>query len=609
MLKEKIFRNKGFKYTPEIFFKTVICSWFFTSFLNFLFYEKKYTDLAFVQEKILYIVLTAVIMLVLTLGLTAIEYYLEGKKITEYSLIFSFVAFALMALYEGNADFGTALALCIVGAMVAAYAVNKGCFDFGNADINKRTKIIYVAIITSVFAFVLASYGVLRYWTYNAPNYDFGIFCQMYYNLSKTLIPNTTCERDYLLSHFAVHFSPIYYILLPVYWIFPFAETLQISQAVILYSGIIPLLLLAKEKCLSNKLSAALTVIYCAYPALSMGCNFDFHENCFLLPLLLWMFYFCEREKYIPMAIFTVLALMVKEDVFIYIVIYGIFLIASRRKYKLGSIMCAGAIAYFIMAYTILTKNGLGIMDDSRFGNLIFGDGGLVGVVKTFFTNPAYTLSQMFVDGNNGLTKIIYIIEMLGALAFLPFITKKMSRYILIAPILINLLSAYRYQCEIGFQYHFGITAFLFYATVLNLADLKPNLKRYLTIVAVMVSVFLYIAVFFPNVGGRYESWRNDKEMYKNLDEVLETQIPDDASVACNTYLLSHLSNREEIYEIYYHFDKNGNIKTDVDYVVYFTRGTMSQNEKNSIPQFKKAGYKEIYRDDLIFIYVSPDMQ
>jgi hypothetical protein len=70
--------------------------------------------------------------------------------------------------------------------------------------------------------------------------------------------------------------------------------------------------------------------------------------------------------------------------------------------------------------------------------------------------------------------------------------------------------------------------------------------------------LFLYIAVFFPNVGGRYKTWRNDKEMYKNLDEVLETQIPDDASVACNTYLLSHLSNREEIYEIYYHFDKNG---------------------------------------------------
>jgi len=609
MLREKIFRNKGFKYTPEIFFKTVICSWFFTSFLNFLFYEKKYTDLAFVQEKTSYIIWTAVIMLVLTLGLTAIEYYAGGRKITEYSLIFSFMVFAVMTLYEGNGNFGTALALCIVGAIVAVYTVNKGCFDFGRVDIDKRAKITFVAIVTFVFTFILASYGVLRYWTYSSPNYDFGIFCQMYHNMSQTLIPNTTCERDYLLSHFAVHFSPIYYLLLPVYWIFPYAETLQISQAIILYSGIIPLLLLAKEKGLSNKVCAVLTVVFCAYPALSMGCNFDFHENCFLLPLLLWVFYFGEREKYLSMAIFTVLALMVKEDVFIYVIVYGLYLMISKKKYKLGSILCAGALAYFTVAYTILTKNGLGIMDNSRFGNLIFGDGGLLGVIKTFITNPGYTVSQLFIDGNNGLTKITYIIEMLGCLAFLPFITKKTSRYILIAPILINLLSTYRYQCDIGFQYHFGITAFLFFATILNLADLRSDLKRYLGVIAVMVSIFMYLAVFFPNAYGRYEVWKKDGEMYTNLDKVLETQIPDDVSVACNTFLLPHLCQREEIYEIYYHLDDNGNVKTDVDYVVYFLRGTMSQNEKKSMTKFRQAGYKEIYRDDLIFIYVSPDFQ
>ncbi len=609
MLREKIFRNQGFKYTPEIFFRTVICSWFFTSFLNFWFYEKKYTDLAFVQEKTSYIIWTVVIMLVLTLGLTAIEYYQEGKKITEYSLILSFMAFAIMTLYEGNGNFGTALALCIVGAIIAVYTVSRGCFDFGSVDIGKRTKIISVAVVASVFTFILAFYGVLRYWTYYSPNYDFGIFCQMYHNMSQTLIPNTTCERDYLLSHFAVHFSPIYYLLLPVYWLFPYAETLQISQAVILYSGIIPLLLLAKEKHLSNKVSAVLTVVYCAYPAISMGCNFDFHENCFLLPLLLWMFYFGEREKYLHMALFTLLALMVKEDVFIYVVVYALFLIISKKKYMLGSVMCAGALAYFTVAYTILTKNGLGIMDDSRFGNLIFGDGGLLGVVKTLFTNPGYTVSQLFVDGNNGLTKIMYIIQMLGCLAFLPFITKKISRYILIAPILINLLSTYRYQCDIGFQYHFGITAFLFYVTILNLADLRPNLKRYLGIIAVTVSIFMYLAVFVPNVYGRYTAWQKDGEAYRNLDRVLEEQIPDDVSVACNTFLLPHLCNREEIYETYYHLDENGEVKTDVDYVVYFRRGTMSQIEIKSMVKFKQAGYKEVYRDDLIFIYVSPEMQ
>ena len=118
--------------------------------------------------------------------------------------------------------------------------------------------------------------------------------------MKKTGLPLVTCERDVLLSHFAVHISPIYYLLLPFYALFPSPLTLQIGQAVIVASGVIPTLLLCKHYCLSGKSTCALVLIYVLHPALSGGCFFDIHENCFLTPLLLWMFYFFERKNIFP---------------------------------------------------------------------------------------------------------------------------------------------------------------------------------------------------------------------------------------------------------------------------------------------------------------------
>ena len=120
----------------------------------------------------------------------------------------------------------------------------------------------------------------------------------MFHHMKEGFLPIVSSERDKLLSHFAVHISPIYYLLLPLYCIFPSPYTLQISQGIILAGGIIPFYLLARHKGLSNKVTVMLSIAYAFSPALICGTTYDLHENCFLVPLLLWMFYFFEKEKY-----------------------------------------------------------------------------------------------------------------------------------------------------------------------------------------------------------------------------------------------------------------------------------------------------------------------
>ena len=89
--------------------------------------------------------------------------------------------------------------------------------------------------------------GIYRYKIYGASTFDFGIFAQMYEYMAKTGLPLTTCERGQLLSHFYIHFSPIYYLFLPIYMIFRTPITLIVIQSIMVFGAVIPLLLLCKK--------------------------------------------------------------------------------------------------------------------------------------------------------------------------------------------------------------------------------------------------------------------------------------------------------------------------------------------------------------------------
>ena len=127
--------------------------------------------------------------------------------------------------------------------------------------------------------------------------FDFGIFVQMYHNMAESFAPVTTCERDKLLSHFAVHFSPIYYTLLPFYYIFPTPYTLLIGQAVLVATGVIPLVGICRKFKFSNMATIGFSVVYLFCVELIAPCFYDFHENAFLPMLLMWFFYAVEKKS------------------------------------------------------------------------------------------------------------------------------------------------------------------------------------------------------------------------------------------------------------------------------------------------------------------------
>lgn len=555
-------------------FEKLFISWFFASAVLMLFQEDG-ISLSGVNIITFITVFTSVFIVA-----SCAEYTRKG--ISKAILIFAILIFALVFLAESNSIFSfipVAIFYCLA---VYHYFSDKKMLS---ERIPKKLLIAITVIIPVSFFAVVTAISVLRYITYTAPNYDFGIFSHMYYNMKTSFLPVTTCERDELLSHFAVHFSPALYVFLPIYFIFPSPVTVAVCQTLAVYSAIIPFILIAKKFKLSAPCTVLLSTMFAASSALAGSCSYDFHENCLLIPFLMWMFYFYETKKTPLVFLFAVFTLMVKEDAFVYVAAFAVYIFISNKDYIKGTVLVAIAALYFVAACTYLEQFGTGIMS-YRYDSMIGENESLFGIIKTLVTNPAYSIQQIFRTSDGSFDKIVYFIQMLCPVAFLPLLTKKPSRMILVLPIMLNLLTDYSYQYDITFQYGFGIGAFLLYASILNVRDMKEEKRGFASVIASGLAVMMFFTLIIPNLSDISEKYTENKAMYEEMDDVLE-KIPEEKSVTASTLLLPHLTNRKEIYAANYHK------KADTDYLILDTRNGITSDMQNLIEIFKNEGYQE----------------
>lgn len=498
---------------------------------------------------------------------------LRAEKVTLFGTAFLYFA----RTFVDNNDFFYYLGVTAIMAVVAYYAF----YNFDNPiSFGKRVSVgIYIGLALLFILFV-GGLTALRYLSFRAPGFDFGIFSQMFYQMKTTLLPNTTVERDGLLSHFAVHISPIYYLILPFYALFTTPVTLQISQAVILASGLIPVYLLCKHFRYSAAKTILIGVCYAFYPALSAGTFYDIHENAFLTPLILWVFYFLEKDNLRGIFIFALLTCMVKEDAPVYIAIIGLYALLGKKKVGIGLALMGMSIVYFLGALALLEQHGQGAMF-YRYDNYNFSGGGLTDVIKAAIANPAYVIAQSMTQ-----EKLLYVLRMLVPLGLLPLLNKQYAKYLLLIPlILINLMSNYIYQHSIDFQYVFGTAAFLFYLAISNLSGLSPKTARTVLVFCCTASVLLFFSHNGPRTNYAKDYFR-DREKIASLNRAVAA-VPKDATVASSSFLVAHLYDRAELYEL--------PTRHTTEYVVFDFR---YKTQGVEFDDYDNEEYEKIYIDD-----------
>ena len=595
------------KYQRQIiegFFVSVLGGWAFTSLLKGSY--TKINNINYVaQDKF---AITIMLIIVFS-GVFAFTYY-KFSNVARIMMFMFIYAFFMMSAYNGysynwnetaknpigNICFDAVL--CFIAVLAFLY-VKDDIFDIvAEFKIDKKKTNIIVAIVgVLLFAFV-GIITVYRYLTYSNSTFDFGIFTQMYENMKQTGSISTTLERNRVLSHFGVHFSPIFYIALPIYFIFPSPVTVQLIQAFMVALPVIPIVLISRKYKLSNWMTVGAVLLYALYPATAGGTLYDIHENCFLTFLILMAIWAIEKKKNILTAIMVLLVFFVKEDAPVYIMVLGTFYLFSRKDKKRGLILMVTSAIYFIIATSVVKSYGLGIMDN-RFSNLFYDQQkGLSQLIRTVLVNPGYVISQIVANYDaNGMEKIGYILLMFVPMVAVIFRNgKKYSRFILISPIIvINLLTLYVYQHDITFQYNFGSIALMMYLVIMNMADLKPKKAKVAISVAVICAGVMFMGSMAPRLNYYTSKYSQDKATYEKINIALSA-VPKNASVCASGFFTPHLKNLEM-------YDQNHLEETKyTDYLVIDERYT---DEKSKFDTVLSSGqYDLIYNESgIISIY------
>lgn len=564
---------------PSVIIAAFVSAFFLVSTANFKLVRAIFTDIAFVQEvNVLFFVFAIAFI---TMSILALSYFLKRKWIIPLALVASTVIYltALAMVYHESVWF---YAGCMILLLIVFLYFSKNTQEFKNETVfTYRNNLILAAFLCVSFTVITACSTIYRYKSYGAACFDFGIFSQMFEYMRTTGLPDTTVEKNKLVSHFAVHFSPIFYLLLPGYMIFPNPCYLLIIQALCIGLGVFAVPGICRELDVKPKYSMLFTFIYILYPTLSYGQNFDFHENKFLTVCIMWTLYFVFRRKYVPMYVFMLFTCMIKEDAAIYVVAIALFMVFERKDIKHGLITLALALTYFAFALKMVTVCGGGenefgyrYMDFHTGGNVVtIGD-----ILKGIFLDFGYGLKVMFTD-----QKFIFFFWMMMPVAFLPFLTKKISTLLLITPmIFVNFLSSWRFQVGIEYQYTFGAAALIIVSAIYVFSKLPKQTARTAVGLALSMCIITTMPMFSSQLKRNYRHYKKFETMYQQRDEVLEN-IPRDVSVVADSCLVAHIADIKELYPDSYEGEKTDYIIIDMFYPEYVEKYEKHKNDYTGI--------------------------
>lgn len=421
-----------------------------------------------------------------------------------------------------------------------------------------KTVAVGILLFSALFAVITAwKYGIFGY---NA--IDLAYFNQVFWNTLHGHFFQQTIHPHLSLGDHAGLAIPL---LLPFYALKADPRTLLALQALALALPAWPLYKITKLRVgnfHSSFLRAVLPVgvasAWLMSPIVQNIAMFEFHILPFALLPLFFALLAYERQKKLPFLIFSLLALLVREDVSFVIVAIGILAWLEKRSMWWRIVPTLIGSAWFFIALRIITF----FNPDGGYKFLVYYawlGNSFSEIALNALLHPLKVLQHMLTIPN-----IEMVIGFGMPLFFLPFVRPK--RLILALGVFLQIVLAAPGGGELTLQTHYS-TLFLpaiFLAGIEGIRVLPSMMKKIkkdratqnvrfsLVLLAVAVIYSMLVIGPLPSVLQRLGS-EEDMERKRVLTDVLH-QIPSNAAVAAGYTLLPHLSSRESLYSLHYHF-------------------------------------------------------
>jgi len=398
----------------------------------------------------------------------------------------------------------------------------------------KKLPAISLAIVfTGIMAFVSIH---LLYDSYLAAGYDLGIFIQVFKN---TLNGQIMYSQLTGYSQLAFHFSPILFVLVPVYWVFHYPQTLLIINALCMGFGGYLIYYLCQRFKLSQRWSLFVEFLFFINPLVWGIVLVDFHEICFAIPLVLLMLIAYLDKRWIMYTVFLILSLIIKEDITATIVVFGISMLAfDYLRYKKINKIAIITIITGIFGYLLGVFVSLDFSKGESPRILTY-----VTIRYSYVKQPLATMISnslhTFFDSNSLWLIFAYLLP----IGFLIFggIEYALAGLFILA---MNMASTDVYQHTRLMQSVAGAIPYLFVAVIITLSKLKLNKIT----TSIMLCSSLVVASFIMTLSPISNiNWTISDAHDEAVNEVL-AMIPNGVSVTTTNNIIVHLAYRTNAY-------------------------------------------------------------
>jgi uncharacterized membrane protein len=405
--------------------------------------------------------------------------------------------------------------------------------------------LIYLAGTTALAILKLHDFGYI--------GQDIGYFMQCLYtglhgelfasNQYHDLLYTTTVTSD-----FAGHNQPVLFLLLPVYWLYPHAETLFIVRNLFLAASAFPAYQLARYR-LDRFPSLAITVAFLLGPAILFQNFYDYAPLSLAGLPLLFALLFYTRRQFTPFIASLLLCLFIREDLVMALIGMGVVALLGRRERKWVAAPILIGVLWSIVTWGFIFPH--------------FRHGAVSAVESCFSylgSTPAESLRTIFTHPSAYLTHkaIVYIKQVFTHYGILlPFFSP--VSLLAFPYLMINVLGDPGCNAAIVFRHYSLIPSILLLPGVsiaIRRVASRPKLGWRLD-AAALALVLVSVGTTVLSLGqAELNWWHRDAWQAEALR--IPSQIPAAAAVAVPRYMLPFTADRNSVYQTlrlldYYH--------------------------------------------------------
>jgi len=411
--------------------------------------------------------------------------------------------------------------------------------------ITHRTEVI-LSLLFLVYCLYFTVISFLRFDNFHTGRFDLGNMDQAVWNTINGRIFQASNDNGIIISRLSVHADFMLILLSPFYLLWSHPKMLLLIQTFVVGAGAFFVYAIGKSTIKNKNIALAFAFTYLLNPAIQRTNLYDFHAVTLATTFLLGTYYFYLKKNYKYFVLLGLLSALCKEQIWLIIALFGIFLFIQQKKRLLGVIVFLVSIGifYFLIWYAI--PQALGSQHFALAYYSDFGDSPSK-VILTVLLSPQKILSIILQPN-----RINYLIQLFSPHGYLSLLSPV---YILFAipDLLINLLSSKQLFREFYYQYTANISPFIFIAAIQSIALIKkkiPSMPSALFIFYLLITSLSTAYLYGPLPG----AVKQDVEMFtkpiKNQEFISQylAGIPEKYSIAATNNVGSHVSQREKIY-------------------------------------------------------------